>query len=69
MLLEFIRANDTLVDRVTLEKVMDGHKVAMNDALNQIYWRTLRFRVNDSGKGLLVRVYQGAISTKWAHKK
>lgn len=37
MLLEFIRANDTLVDRVTLEKVMDGHKVAMNDALNQIH--------------------------------
>lgn len=25
--------------------------------------------MNDSGKGLLVRAYQGAISTKWAHKK
>lgn len=67
--MEFIQANEVFIDGDILVKIKTGHKVAMNDALNQIHLSSLRYRENVSGKELPLLVNQETNNTNLVHRK
>lgn len=52
VLMEFIQASKERVDKDVIDRLEKGGNVVLNDALNQIHWRSLRYRDNQGGKGL-----------------
>lgn len=46
LLKRFIRSNKELVDKDILVRLNRGDRMAINEALNQIHWRSLRSREN-----------------------
>lgn len=58
-LVDFIFSHQNLVDEEVIERVRRREGVAINDALNQIHWRSLKVRDNVDGKGLPAVLFQG----------
>ncbi|KAL8156799.1 hypothetical protein AgCh_001779 [Apium graveolens] len=55
LLIDFITTNANIVDKDVIAKVIARDEIAKNDALNQIHWRSLRFKANrneDAVRGL-----------------